>query len=289
MEKWNSIKAKELGFDANLLNAVNVAVKVGRQELDALVNDDVREGQYKAACKEIDAKRKVRLESDLKVFGSPCGFNPVYQLPLLGWSGSHPGAEDIRFETIFKNLEPIWSSIEIPSGIVGEDRFESLINSLNGFMVKGILWWLVDSEDEVYDRIARFNSRVLSSIREFDNDTKGKYDLYKLISQDLVRNSHSITPKELCTPSGVRNWLLGFGGVGYSPIDNFDYNGYGTPYSEKDRAEFVYRSLPYPPAPCKVGGGVVDRHTILKNFIHELYPEKKNNSTITQVITALFS
>lgn len=29
MEKWNSKKAKELGIDENLLNAVNVVVKAG--------------------------------------------------------------------------------------------------------------------------------------------------------------------------------------------------------------------------------------------------------------------
>jgi hypothetical protein len=85
MEKWNSKIAKELGIDENLLNSVNVAVKAGRKELDDLVNDVNREEQYNAACQEIDAKRKECLESDLKVFGTPCAFNAAYQLPFIGW------------------------------------------------------------------------------------------------------------------------------------------------------------------------------------------------------------
>lgn len=36
MEKWNSERAKELGIDADLLAAVNVAVKKGREQLTAL-------------------------------------------------------------------------------------------------------------------------------------------------------------------------------------------------------------------------------------------------------------
>ena len=38
MEKWNSRKARELGMNAELLNAVNAAVKAGRQELTRLSN-----------------------------------------------------------------------------------------------------------------------------------------------------------------------------------------------------------------------------------------------------------
>ena len=33
MEKWNSKRAKELGVDADLLTAVNVAVKKGRDQI----------------------------------------------------------------------------------------------------------------------------------------------------------------------------------------------------------------------------------------------------------------
>ena len=38
MEKWNSRKARELGMNPELLNAVNAAVKAGRQELTRLSN-----------------------------------------------------------------------------------------------------------------------------------------------------------------------------------------------------------------------------------------------------------
>ena len=40
MEKWNSRKASELGMNPELLNAVNIVVKAGRQELTRLANID---------------------------------------------------------------------------------------------------------------------------------------------------------------------------------------------------------------------------------------------------------
>lgn len=290
MEKWNSKKAKELGIDENLLNAVNVVVKAGRQELDALVNDVAREEEYKKTCEEVDAKRKECLESDLKVFGSPCMHNPLCHLPFIGWSPYGPDlGNDLAYA--FGDIEPIFVYREIDTAVSSVEKLNSILRSLNGFVVNGGVWWLVENEEEVYSRIAEMNSILHSSIKEFDVKTKN--DLRLL--EHVEKRSEVVSPKELCSPEGVKLWLSKQGynskeerqGVPFGPNDDNSYNGGYN--SEHDRNKFINHLYPYPQIPSKLGGKETYRQQLLVNFVQQLYPEKANDLTTRQVLGALFN
>jgi len=293
MEKWNSKIAKELGIDENLLNSVNVAVKAGRKELDDLVNDVNREEQYNAACQEIDAKRKECLESDLKVFGTPCAFNAAYQLPFIGWRHNFQDIIGNSFGgCAFGDIEPIFVCHEIATAISGEDKLNLTLRSLGGFIVNGAVWWFVKNEEEVYSRIAKINSIIFSSIKEFDVKTNNHYQLLDLIEE----RDEAVSAKKLCSPAGIKMWLLEQGynskevrqGHIFGPNDIGPYPT-GGGYSEKDREMFIHRYLPYPELPIELGGGVLNRHRLAEDFIIALFPEKSNDLTLRRVVKTLLS
>lgn len=295
MEKWNSKKANELGIDENLLKAVNVAVKAGRHELDALVNDVAKEEQYKVACIEIDAKRKECLESDLKVYGSPRVYNPVFQLPFIGWRHYNPDILGVGFgSSVFGDIEPIFVCHEIDTAISGDDKLNLILRSLGGFIVNGAVRWFVNTEEEVYYRIAKMNSIIFSSIKEFDVKTNNHYQLLDHVEGLMKQRFETVSAKELCNPAGIKMWLSEHGYNSkevrqdhiFGPNDD---NTYGGGYSEKERELFIHRYLPYPQLPVELGGDVVNRHRLAENFIFALYPEKSNDLTLRRVVKTLLS
>ena len=284
MEKWNSKIAKELGIDENLLNSVNVAVKAGRKELDDLVNDVNREEQYNAACQEIDAKRKECLESDLKVFGTPCAFNAAYQLPFIGWRHNIQDVIGNGFGGFaFGDIEPIFVCHEIDTAIRGEHKLNLTLRSLGGFIVNGAVWWFVKTEEEVYSRIAKINSIIFSRITR--------------VGDGIIEDrDEAVSAKKLCSPAGIKMWLLEQGynskevrqGHIFGPNDIGPYPT-GGGYSEKDREMFIHRYLPYPELPIELGGGVLNRHRLAEDFIIALFPEKSNDLTLRRVVKTLLS
>jgi len=291
MEKWNSKIAKELGIDENLLNSVNVAVKAGRQELDALVNDVAREEQYKAACKDIDDKRRECLESDLKVYVTPHIYTQMFFTPLLGWAEtSIPEITEGErgLWRSFMDLDPLMRGMHGASKqIHSEDSFFSLFNSLGGVYHQGLVRWVVENEDDVYSGIAKLNQVVLESVAQYNKNADGNKIILKLHGCQLEIDT-------VCSALGIKEWESAM-------TENFKDGDFCGPNDEpsflagleKDKSDSRFRydviesMYHYPEQPWKRGGGPIDRRKIVEEIFFSLYPEKANDLTLKAVLETL--